>query len=182
MLRSLIIAGLVLTLGAGAALGGGSQRWLHVRVEEDDETVRVNLPFELIEAVLPLIDVEDFERGRVRIDFDDFDADEIDFPAIVDALRDSEEGEYITVEGRYETVRVTKKGEHLLIDVEDGREKVSIDVRLAVVDALFSGDPDELDILAAVQALGDEEECELVTVHGEDETVRVWIDRNSKGD
>lgn len=182
MLRSLIISGLVIAVTAGAALGGSPQRWLHVRVEEEDETVRVNLPFELIEAVLPLIDVDDFERGRVRIDFDDLDADEIDFPALVDALRDAEEGEYVTVEGQDENVRVTKQGEHLLVDVDDEREHVTLRIRLAVVDALFSGEPDELDVLAAVQALGDEEECDLVTVEGEDERVRIWIDRSNSGD
>ncbi|MCK4412999.1 MAG: hypothetical protein KAY32_05610 [Candidatus Eisenbacteria sp.] len=182
MLRSLIIGGLLVALSAGAALGGSPQRWLHIRVEGDDETVRVNLPFQLIEAVLPLIDVDDFERGRVRIDIDEFDVDDIDFPALIDALRESEEGEYVTVESHDENVRVTKQGEHLLINIEDGRERVEVRVRLAVVDALFSGEPDELDILAAVQALGDEEECDLVTVHGDDETVRIWVDRSNTGD
>jgi hypothetical protein len=182
MLRTLIITGLLLAVTAGAALAGSSDRWLHIRVEEEDETVRVNLPFDLIEAVLPLIDVDDFERGRVRIEIDEFDADEIDFRALVDALRDAEEGEYITVEGEDENVRVTKSGEHLLVDVDEDDERVKISIRLAVVDALFSGEPDQLDILAAVQALGEEEEADLVTVESEDERVRIWVDRSNTGD
>ena len=182
MLRGVLLTGLALILLVPSVLAG-PQRWLHVAVDEEHrngDRVRVNLPLDLVEAVLPLIDAEDFHRGRVQIQ--DHDFTEIDFPAIIRALRGAEDGEYVTVEGRYETVRVAKSGDFLLVRAEEPGEEVNVRISLTVADALFSGDLDELDVLAAVQALDDEEECELVRVIGEDETVRIWIDRHSSSD
>jgi len=48
---------------------------------------------------------------------------------------------------------------------------------LAVVDALFSGEPGELDLLAAVEALSRHGQGgDLVRVNDGDTKVRIWID------
>ena len=46
-----------------------------------------------------------------------------------------------------------------------------------MVDALLSGEGEELNLMAAMEALVDEGEGQLVTVTGENENVRVWVDR-----
>src|SRR5437868_219024 len=53
---------------SGASSG---DRWLHVRVSNPDakeETVRVNVPLELAERVLPTINRDRLHNGKVRVD------------------------------------------------------------------------------------------------------------------
>jgi hypothetical protein len=50
------------------------------------------------------------------------------------------------------------------------------------VDALLSGNEDELDIQAAINALVQEGEGELVTVTSDDENVRIWVDSIAEAD
>ncbi len=52
----------------------------------------------------------------------------------------------------------------------------------AVVDALLSGDEDKLDIEAAIHALVQEGEGELVTVTSDKDNVRVWVDSIAEAD
>jgi hypothetical protein len=49
------------------------------------------------------------------------------------------------------------------------------------VSALFSSDGDELNFGAALEALSRRGEGELLTVNGNDETVRIWVDSHSGG-
>ena len=51
-----------------------------------------------------------------------------------------------------------------------------------MLDALLSGEGDELNIEAAIRALVEQGEGELVTVSGDDETVRVWVDNIAEAD
>ena len=67
-------------------------RWLHVRVDNPDskdEIVRVNIPLELAEKILPTIDKEEFHKGHVKIDH--FDCNGVDFQALMSAVRDSKD-------------------------------------------------------------------------------------------
>jgi hypothetical protein len=65
---------------------------------------------------------------------------------------------------------------------EEKNEKVDVRVPFAVVDALLSGNEDELDIQAAINALVQEGEGELVTVTSDDENVRIWVDSIAEAD
>lgn len=177
---------LLFLMGAGAS-ATSDETWLHIKVEEngpDGETVRVNLPFSLIEALLPLIDTElsdggivTISGGRMRIGCDDLAG--IDLRELMKAVRGAEDAEYITVEDRDETVRVAKVGDRLIIRVEDQHERVNINLRLELVEALLSGEPDELDLLGMVRALRLQGEGDLVSVVSDDERVRIWIDSQS---
>ena len=68
------------------------------------------------------------------------------------------------------------------IDVDDRAagdgETVRIRVPIRVVDALFSGEGDELNLRDALEELKDER-GEIVHVEGPDEDVRIWIDERS---
>lgn len=181
----ILIAGLAfLLLGTGSNAHAKDDLWIHVSVDGgDDETerVRVNVPLSLVATVLPLIEHDEFSHGRVHLDHQDLDREEI--VAILRAVADAKEGEYVTVEEDDEVVRVAKEKDHLIVKVEgrgrhggDG-EHVDIRVPVSVLQALVSGDEDELDVLAAIEALGKNAKGNLVTVNDEDGTlVKVWID------
>ncbi len=183
MKKLLAIVG-ILFLGAGAILAAQAvpeERWLHVRVEEgkagkDGETVRVNVPLSLAEKVLPAIHVDRFEGGKVRLE--DGEIKDVDLKAILQAVRETRDGEFVTVEGK-DNVRVAKEKGHLLVKVREGDgagAKVDVQVPMAVVEALLSGEKNELDVAAAVRALARHGEDFLVTVNDEGTSVRVWID------
>src|SRR5260370_23209917 len=73
-------------------------RWLHVRVISSDakgETVRVNVPLELAEKVLPAINKHRLHDVKVRID--DARVNDVDLRALVEPIRTSKDGEFVTV-------------------------------------------------------------------------------------
>jgi TusA-related sulfurtransferase len=158
-----------------------SDQWLHVSVDDDEDRVRINLPMNVVHAVVPLIEADEFRGGRVRIDDADFDPEDV--VKILRAVKEAKDGEYITVEGRDENVKVRKEGEYIHVDVEETRgrdpEVVHIKVPVPVLTALVSGEADELNILAAIEALAAYESEELVTVNGDGSKVRIWIDKKS---
>jgi hypothetical protein len=77
---------------------------------------------------------------------------------------------------------VAKENGFLVVhaDEEDG-EKVRVTMPLEVVDAMLSGDSDELDLIAALDALASYNGGDLVTVESEDSHVRIWIDSSDSG-
>jgi hypothetical protein len=158
------------------------ERWLHVRVISTDskgETVRVNVPLELAERVLPAIDHDRLHNGKVR--FGSLDCDGVDVRAIFEAVRTAKDGEYVTVQSKDEDVSVVKKDGQLLVHVHDKNNKakdskVEVKVPMKVVEALLSGSKDELDIAAGLHALASQGDVELVSVKDDESTVRVWMD------
>ncbi len=167
-----------------------SDQWIHVRVESKDdkgETVRVNVPVEMAAKVLPAINHENLQGGKVRIDHAHLN--DVDLRAILDAVRSSKDGEYVTVQSNEEDVRVAKSAGYLYIHVKSGKHsesgkdtKVEIKVPMKVVDALFSAGKDELDVVAALRALSSNGDTELVSVKDDQETVHVWIDSKNVSD
>lgn len=172
-------ARLLILLFCFSALFAYADDWLHVYVHEKGdggEKVKINLPFSLVEAVIPLIDEGDFSRGKVCIHDNDYSKEEL--IAIFDALRDAENGEYIHVEEMDENVSVAKKGEYMLVHVEEdgGAEQVDIKIHMSFFEALLSGEEDELDVLAALRSLRKQKGDTLVMVNDDDSRVRIWID------
>jgi hypothetical protein len=100
-----------------------SNQWLHVRVVSADsggETVCVNVPLALAEKVLPAINKNQLHNGKIKFDkFDTLDADGVDLHAILDAVRNSKDGEFVTVNGTDEDVRVAKQDGFLLVHVTE---------------------------------------------------------------
>ncbi len=177
MRQNLIISVIAIALLTTPALAGSNSDWLHVSVEErgwDEETVKVNLPLDLVESLLPLIDVEGFERGRIYIDSDELE--DIDIQDVVAQLKDAPDAEYVSVQGRHENVNISKKDGFLLVDVEGHHEDVKIRIPFEVATAAFTEGNGEIDLVALIKALRKHGETELVTVEEEDTTVRIWID------
>jgi hypothetical protein len=173
-----------------------SERWLHVRVISSDskgETVRVNVPLEMAEKVLPAVNKDRLHNGKVK--FDDHEMDGVDLKALLDAVRTSKDGEYVTVQGNDSDVRVAKQNGYMFVHVTDknhyhsgkngkssDKAQVEVKIPMKVVDALFSAGKDELDVLAALRALSAHGDTELVSVKSDDNTVRVWLDSKNVSD
>ncbi len=197
MKRALAVAGiLALAIGvacAASAKSGSkstSDKWLHVRVEDgggDGERVHVNIPLSLAEAVLPAIDVDNFHKGKVRIemDGDDSSVKDIDLRKILVALRDTKDGNFVTVEGSKDQVQVAKQGGYLVAKVREGKSggaRVDAKIPFAVVDAMLSGSKDEIDLAAGIRALGEHGDGVLVTVDDKDSKVRIWVDSRNESE
>ncbi len=162
-------------------------RWLHVRVISSDakgETVRVNVPLELAEKVLPTINKERLHDGKVKID--NAHVNDVDLRALVEAIRTAKDGEFVTVQSNDCDVRVAKQSNHLIVHVLDKKNskksEVEIKVPMKVIDALFSAGKDELDLVAALHALSAQGDTELVSVKDHENTVRVWLDSKNVTD
>jgi hypothetical protein len=187
-----LLAAIAVLAGASVALGqSGStkDRWLHVRVINSDkkgEIVRVNIPLELAENVLPTINKDHLHNGKVTID--QAHLNDVDLHALLNAIRTAKDGEYVTVQGSDQDVRVAKEGGRLLVRVKDNKSSksnksdVDIKIPMHVIDALFSAGKDELDIVAGLHALALQGDTELVSVKSDENTVRVWMDSKNTSD
>jgi hypothetical protein len=187
-----------------------SERWLHVRVIDTNhkgETVRVNVPLEMAEKVLPAINKDRLHNGKVQINRSDIEG--VDLKALLEAVRSSKDGEYVTVQSNENDVRVAKQAGYMVVHVtEKGfrssddksdksdksaksdkaeksyeRNRVDVKVPMKVVEALLSAGKDELDLVAALRALSTHGgDTELVSVKSDDSTVRVWLDSKNVSD
>jgi hypothetical protein len=187
-----LVSAMVILAGASGAFGqsgSAKDRWLHVRVINSDnkgETVRVNIPLELAESVLPTINKNHLHNGKVTID--QAHLNDVDVHALLNAIRTAKDGEYVTVQGTDQDVRVAKEGGRLLVRVKDNKgsksNKSDVDIKIPmhVIDALFSAGKDELDVVAGLHALASLGDTELVSVKSDDSTVRVWMDSKNSSD
>ena len=111
---------LLLPMAASAQTSPANDRWLHVRVISSDnrgETVRVNVPLDMAEKILPAINKDRLHDGKVH--FTGADCDGVDLKAIMDAVRTSKDGEFVTVQADDQDVRVAKQSGYLVIHVTD---------------------------------------------------------------
>jgi hypothetical protein len=163
------------------------ERWLHVRVistNSKGENVRVNVPLELAEKVLPAIDHDRLHNGKVRIGC--MDCDGVDVRTLFEAVRTAKDGEYVTVQSNDADVSVMKKDGQMLVHVHDKNRskdsRIEVKVPMKVVEALLSGSKDELDIVAGLHALASQGDVELVSVKDDENTIRVWLDSKNVTD
>ncbi len=174
----------IVFLAATAAIAGQAtqpERWLHVRVDNQEakgEMVRINVPLSMAEKVLPAIHNHKLHNGRVSVS--QAHVNGVDLRALLDAVRSSRDGEFVTMQGTTGEVRVVKQAGYLMVHVRENKEaskkRVEIRVPLAVVDALISSGSNELDLVAALRALGAHDDTELVSIKDDKSTVRIWLD------
>ena len=156
--------------------------------------MKINLPLTMLAKLAGAIDLEGidnhtFRHGRIRID--DADIDHVDLRAMWNAVKEADDMEFVSIESTHENVTVAKDQGYLLVRVRSDRddddeeaddddrrrgERVNVRVPMAVVDALLSAGEKELDLQAALMALAESGEGELVVVEDGDSSVRIWID------
>jgi hypothetical protein len=157
----------------------GPSAWVHVRVEERarQSKVSVNLPVSVVEAALQAAPEKVVTHGRIHLGRDGNDLSLADLRRAWNELKASGDAEFATVEDEEQKVRVARTGNLVLIHIEKpaGREAVRVEVPVDVVDALLSGDSNELNVRAAFAKLQNRR-GDIVRVHDDNATVRVWID------
>jgi hypothetical protein len=194
--------GAVLCLLAGVAVIGAlavkkasaasPEKFIHVRVNDSSkgEMVSVNVPLSLAEKVIPTIHNGNLHNGKVTIG--NMEAHDVDVRALLAAVANSPDNEFVTVKEKDQEVHVAKSKGNFIIHVTDtrpdsdkkdqkGGQKVDITIPISVVNALVPNDKQELDLVAAIHALSDASEALLVTVHDGTQDVRIWIDSQNDG-
>jgi hypothetical protein len=187
LLVATIAVAIGIARGATTAAKPAAERYLHVKVDggTKGESVNVNVPLSMAVKILPTINHGDLHNGRVTIS--NADINDVDLHAILDAVRTAPDNEFVTVKSSEQDVRVAKSNGNLIIHVRDsgkesakGAQKVDVTVPMKVVDALFStAKQNELDVAAAIRALGEAGETVLVTVQDAEQNVKIWIDSKS---
>lgn len=183
MRHKLFFGSLILLLAVGLTSAGTENRWLHIRVVEDNgngENVSVNIPLSLVEAILPTIESNELHKGRVTLPASEIEG--VDLREILEAIRDAPDANFVTVKDGDESVVVAKEQGFLVVRVDEDSERVRVRMPLDVVDAMLSGGGDEIDLLAGLMALSEYDSGDLVTVESDDTSVRIWIDSTDSGE
>jgi hypothetical protein len=175
--KTTLIAALIILL-AGFAFAGGDTRWVNVHVTEHSEgtNVEVHLPLSLVLSVLKSVDVDNFHRGHVDLDIDDAD---IDWSEILTAVKNSPDGQFVTVDSADATVTVRKEGGSLYIDVnelEGDKAKVKVTVPMQFMDAMAINEESQIDVAALLESFDSFPDGDIVTVESDEANVRVWIE------
>jgi hypothetical protein len=169
---------LALTTASLAAAAQEPALWLHVNVREAaGGRVNVNLPISVVEKVAALVPDGVQRSGRMRLG--DRDVSAAQLRDLWRAVKEGPDATYVTVDEKDGKVRVAKSGRYLLVRAADPaprRSQVDVRVPIPVIEALLSGDDDQLNVGAALQALARQGEGELVTVDNDQDTVRIWVD------
>ncbi len=199
VLTGLGLAALAL-LPASGALAQTSNAWLHIRVEETQKAskVHVNLPMTVVEAVLKATPDIIEEHGKLNLG-GHHGMKLADFRRIWKQLAAVGDAEFVTVESDDENVRVQRKGDLVLVYADHkavarkaeaekaekaeskgakGPGEVRVEVPVSLVDALLSGEGDEVNIQAAVAEI-QKRRGDIVRVHDADSNVRIWIDEQN---
>ncbi len=172
----LAVAVLLALLVPAVGVAADGDRWIHIRVQDASDTnVAVNLPLSVLGPAMSVIP-EDVRH--LKIEGTDFSMKDI--RAMWSELRNHPNQELVKVDEPDQKVTVSLAGDYLRVDAI-GDENVQVRIPTAVVDALFSGDGDELAIGKALEVLSTSGEQELVTVTGKDENVRIWVDSSAGG-
>lgn len=131
--------------------------------------------------MIPAIDHGSLRDGKIRVG--SFEANGVDVMQVLEALKTAPDGEFLTIEQRGRTLRVAKQNGMLIVHVasdEEGGKRVDVSVPWVVAAALISsGNSHELNVDAAIQALGRSGNTAQVTVSSERRVVSVWVDSQS---
>ena len=188
MTRNIFQAVPILFLSAVALMAATAERWVHVRVESAkgvSGNMSINVPIAMASAVLPAIPAGNQHKGKFSLQAS---VNGMDLRAMLDAVRNSPDNVFVTLERHGKEVSVAKSGRDLLIKIVDkpGADNhlgktIAIKVPVAVVRAMLADNSDELDVGAGLRALTREGDVD-VTVNSEKETVRVWTDTHTASD
>ncbi len=195
-------------LPAAGARAQVANAWLHVSVDEAHKgtKVRVNLPMSVVEVALKATPQIIEEHGKVHLG-EHHGMKLADLRKMWTQLAAVGDAEFVTVESEEDNVRVQRKGDLVLVYVDHkpqapkaeakaeakgaakaeaekpaktahGPGQVRVEVPVSLVDALLSGEGDDVNIQAALAEL-QKRRGDIVRVHDEDANVHVWIDEQN---
>ncbi len=171
----------VVPLGAQeAAEETGS--WLHVQIEgEDAETgqLALNLPLRAVGAFVAMAPEEIVSSdGRLTV-AEEHGVSVSEIRTMWQELMAAGDSEFATVQRDDQTVRVARAGDQIEVNVTSADENIRIDLPVVVIDALLSGDGETLNLVAAIDQLGDLR-GDIVRVTEETRQIRIWVDESAE--
>lgn len=170
------VATLVLA-GAVQVSGQSTGAWLHVRVEEPNRQskVAVNLPMSVVDVALRAAPDKTVSLHNFHMNHPD-GLKAADLRRMWAELKTTGDAELVTVEENDQKVRIAKEGGLVTIRVDKtSGDTVRVDLPTPVVDALLSGDGNELNVKAALAEL-QKRRGDIVRVKDNGQSVRIWID------
>ncbi|MFQ5744035.1 MAG: hypothetical protein ACE5HV_10655 [Acidobacteriota bacterium] len=176
LLAALLAVGL---LSTGLARAQQPSPWLHIRVVENGDEgrkVSVNLPISLVAVALDVAEAELHRQGH-QLRHEGFEVE--DLRRIWKEVCAAGDAEFVTIEDDEQTVRISRQGERVLVEIEDpdeGTQKGRIELPVSVVEALLSGGGEDLDMRGALEELVRTQVGEIVRVEKDETSVRVWIE------
>jgi len=180
-MRTSILAAGVLALAAGFAGADTPSPWIHVRVEEPQRQskVHVNLPLPVVEAALKAAPDTICPKGKFSLGPGNKHLSLTDLRRAWGELKAAGDTDLVTVEENDENVKIARKGDLVNVRVaRKGKEEVSVEVPVAVLDALFSGEGVDLNLRGALFEL-QKRRGDIVRVNDANTTVRIWIDEKN---
>jgi hypothetical protein len=181
MLKRIALVALMTVALPVAALAAN---WIHVEVTEDggETVVKAQFPVSMVEVALGIAEDEIAESGALRLDDAEITIEELRTMWV--ELREAGDAEFVNIQEKGgEKVSIYRKGDFVYVDVEDnsgyrddGGEKVNIKVPVSVIDKLFEGDGEELNLRAALEELERSAHGQVISVTDGDTQVKVWID------
>ena len=150
--------------------------------EEADFSVNINLPLSVVEPLFRLAAPLIVPAGQVAMPGYDTPLDMEAMHSLWRAIESVGDTEFLTVESEDETVRIARTGDQIHVQMEEcdeeGSETADIRLPIVILDALFSGDSNTLNVSAAVDRLT-ELRGDIVHATGDDYQVRVWVDERA---
>jgi len=194
MQKLLIPAALMFTLLAPATAPAGDRSgtpttkssvsskknpWIHIEVLEagqKEAKVKVNLPLALAHTALSMAPDDVMDDGHIRIDNTDLSVS--DLRKMWKEVREAGDAEFVTVEEKDSTVKISRKGSKIYVHVDERRngDQVRVEVPVSLVDALLAGSGETLNVDAAVAELEKMGPGEVVHVVDGEDSVRIWIE------
>lgn len=173
-MKSLIRTALVVALGLAVAPAAHADLWLHLRVTESGDhasTVKINLPYSLVERVAPLVDEGKFDDGEIAWNGEEVEIGEL--RETWQALRSGKSG--VTKDGASWKLDGSGGSETLVIHEKGDAAGAEVRIPARLVDALLS-DGDRLDFQAAARVIASVGSGELLAVDDDGTRVRMWVD------
>jgi hypothetical protein len=169
------IAALVGLTAVVAPVSQASDLWLHIRVAETGShptTVKVNLPFSLLERAAPLIEDARIDDGQIE-----WNGDSMEIAELRETWRSLRSGSgRLSRNGATWTLEARGTEETLVVREGKDSEHAEVRVPAGLVDALLA-DGSRLDLVAAIDAIARLGAGELVAVDEDGTRVRIWVDR-----
>jgi hypothetical protein len=188
MFVALRMALLLFTLGVGLtapAQARADDPWIHISVVEREaggSSVEINLPLSMIDTALSMIPDSALTSGHLQLDANGVSLDDI--RKLWSQLRSAGDGEFVKATQPGSQLTLTRVGDLLKLRVDatsPHTETIHLQVPVALVDALFAGTGNRIDLQGAAKNLATTR-GDVLVVDNEDSHVRIWIDERSSGD
>ena len=158
-----------------------AQSWLHLQIEgggENEGNVAVNLPLQAVGAVMAMTPDNIISPDGHLVVAEEHGLSVSGLRQVWQGVKDAGDAEFVTLREETRVVRVERAGDQIKICIQHEDEVIRVDLPLALVDALLSGEGETLNLAAALDQLntlrGD-----IVRVTEEERQIRVWVDEKS---